>query len=138
MIDSRLMEPGLSKRESRESANHEVVTEERCGILEVWNDASDPDVSLARARVAPGVETALHALAVDERYVIVSGTGRVEVEGLEPADVSAGDVVLVPSGRSQRIRNEGAEDLVFLCLCTPRFEPRHYRDRERERVREHR
>ena len=41
-----------------------------------------------------------------------------------------GDVVLIPAGKTQRIRNVGPDDLVFLCICTPRFEPRHYHDRE--------
>lgn len=126
------MKSRVSKKTSRNNANDERFTEERCSILETWNDDSDPEVSLARARVAPGVVTALHALAVDERYVIVSGNGRVEVEGLEPMDVSSGDVVLIPKGKSQRIGNPGPEDLVFLCICTPRFEPRHYQDREPE------
>ena len=125
------MRTKVSPRTSRSGAIDEVLTEERCHILETWNDDSDPDVSLARARVAPGVVTARHRLGVDERYVIVSGRGRVEVEGLEPTDVAPGDVVLIPRGRTQRIRNDGPEDLVFLCVCTPRFETRHYEDRER-------
>jgi mannose-6-phosphate isomerase-like protein (cupin superfamily) len=108
----------------------EKLTDERCFILESWNDASDPAVSVARARVPPGVTTALHSLSVDERYLVVSGKGRVEVEDLEPEDVSSGDLVLIPAGKAQRIQNLGQDDLVFLCICTPRFEPRHYRDRE--------
>jgi mannose-6-phosphate isomerase-like protein (cupin superfamily) len=108
----------------------ELWTDERSWILETWNHPDDPDVSLARARVEPKVATALHVLDVDERYVIVSGEGRVEVEGLEPALVKAGDVVLIPAGKTQRIANVGSEDLVFFCICTPRFEPRHYHDRE--------
>jgi mannose-6-phosphate isomerase-like protein (cupin superfamily) len=108
----------------------EKLTDERCFILESWNHASDPAVSVARARVPPGVTTARHSLSVDERYLVVSGKGRVEVEDLEPEDVSSGDVVLIPAGKAQRIRNLGQDDLVFLCICTPRFEPRRYRDRE--------
>jgi mannose-6-phosphate isomerase-like protein (cupin superfamily) len=108
----------------------EKLTDERCFILENWNDASDPAVSVARARVPPGVETARHALSVDERYLVLSGRGRVEIEDLEPEEVSSGDVVLIPAGKTQRIRNLGPDDLVFLCVCTPRFEPGHYRDRE--------
>jgi len=87
-------------------------------------------VSLARARVSPGVTTARHALSVDERYLIEKGRGRVEVDGIE-TDVAPGDVVLIPRGTTQRIRNLGDEDLVFLCVCTPRFEPSNYEDRER-------
>jgi mannose-6-phosphate isomerase-like protein (cupin superfamily) len=108
----------------------ETWTDERLWILETWNHPDDPDVSLSRARVEPGVTTALHALDVDERYVIVSGEGRVEIEGLEPASVKAGDAVLIPAGKTQRIANVGSNDLVFLCICTPRFEPKHYHHRE--------
>lgn len=89
-----------------------------------------PGVSIARARVQPGVTTALHSLSVDERYLVASGEGRMDVEGLAPTQIESGDVVLVPAGRRQRITNTGEEDLVFLCICTPRFEPRHYRNEE--------
>jgi mannose-6-phosphate isomerase-like protein (cupin superfamily) len=106
-----------------------VLTEERCTILEVWNHPWDPEVSLARARVSPGVTTARHSLSVDERYLIEQGRGRVEVDGVE-TDVVAGDVVLIPRGAVQRIRNLGSEELVFLCICTPRFEPACYEDGE--------
>ena len=105
---------------------NERFTEERCHILESWNDPTDPDVAIARALVEPGVVTARHLLEVDERYVITAGHGRVNVEGLDPADVAPGDVVVIPAGAAQRIANTGDVDLVFYCVCTPRFESRHY------------
>jgi mannose-6-phosphate isomerase-like protein (cupin superfamily) len=108
----------------------EHMTRERCLILESWNDESDPSVSVARARVAPGVTTELHSLDVDERLVIVAGRGRVEVGELEPAVVGPGDVVVIPAGTPQRITNDGQEDLVFYCVCTPRFRPDAYRGLE--------
>jgi mannose-6-phosphate isomerase-like protein (cupin superfamily) len=108
----------------------EVFTEERCFILERWNSELDPGVSIARARVEPGVTTALHSLSVDERYVVIRGRGQMEVEGLAPTSIESGDVVLIPAGRRQRVTNTGDDDLIFLCLCTPRFEPRHYSDEE--------
>lgn len=40
----------------------EFYTEERCWILESWNEEQDPAVSVARARVEPGVKTQLHML----------------------------------------------------------------------------
>jgi mannose-6-phosphate isomerase-like protein (cupin superfamily) len=92
---------------------------------------SDPDVSLARARVEPGVTTALHRLqGVAERYVLLAGTGRVEIASLPPMDVGPGDVVLIPAGAEQRITNTGQSDLVFLCICTPPFTPDCYEDCE--------
>ena len=123
------MEPQIVRPSTM--TTREFYTDERCHILESWNDPRDPDVAIARARVEPGVTTARHVLEVDERYVIASGAGRVEVEGLPASEVAPGDVVVIPAGRSQRITNEGAVDLVFYCVCTPRFEPHHYHDVER-------
>ena len=105
----------------------EYDTEERCSILEMSNGDNDEALSIARARVAPGVTTAWHKVAgTAERYVIVDGQGRVELKGLEAVDVTAGDVVLIPPDCAQRIRNTGSGELVFLALCTPRFRPEHY------------
>ena len=106
----------------RESDQSEFETPERCYILERWNQEADRSVSVARARVEAGVTTALHRLhGIDERYLITSGSGVVEVEGLPPIEVGAGDVVMIPAGATQRVTNQGTEDLVFECICTPAF-----------------
>ena len=102
----------------------EFATAERCFITELANHGNDPAVSIARARVEPGVTTAWHKLrGTEERYIIVSGEGRVEVGGLAPADVVANDVVSIPPDTPQRITNTGTKDLVFFAVCTPRFTP---------------
>jgi mannose-6-phosphate isomerase-like protein (cupin superfamily) len=107
----------------------ERYTPERCYILELSNTPDDPDVSIARARVEPGVTTRWHRLAgTIERYVVISGRGRVEVGDLAPQEVSAGDVVLIPAACRQRIASIGRDDLVFLAICTPRFRPDAYED----------
>ncbi|WP_296807949.1 cupin domain-containing protein [Thiocapsa sp.] len=109
----------------------EFFTDEGCYILETWNRADDPMLSVARARVEPGVTTRLHRLAgIAERYLILSGTGRVEVEGIPPQSVGPGDLVYIPPDRGQRIANTGDGDLVFLAICTPRFVPEAYLDIE--------
>lgn len=100
----------------------EFPTPEGCFIVEVSNSADDPAVSIARARVEPGVTTRWHRLSgTAERYCIVSGAGRVEVGDLAPLVVGPGDVVLIPPDCRQRITNTGTDDLVFLAICTPRF-----------------
>ena len=61
----------------------EFETPERCFISELWNQPDDEKVSVAIARVEPGVKTQLHYLkGIDERYLIISGKGRVEIEGI--------------------------------------------------------
>ena len=115
----------------RPDLSQEFWTPERCFILETWNDAADGVVSVARARVEPGITTQLHALdGIDERYLIVEGTGRVEVAGGEAKPVQAGDFVFIPAGASQRITNTGGSDLLFYCICTPPFVPEVYVDLE--------
>lgn len=105
----------------------EFYTEERCFITELINNDSSPELSVARARVEPGVTTAWHKLtATDERYLIISGTGRMELEGMSPTDVTAGDTVSIPAGVPQRITNTGPDELIFFAVCTPRFIPENY------------
>jgi len=91
-------------------------------IRELANTPAIGAFSLAEARVAPGVTTELHRLSVDEWYVISEGAGLVEVGG-ETAAVGPGDVVAIPAGAHQRITSTGDAELVFLCVCLPRFTP---------------
>ena len=100
----------------------EYYTAEGCYITELSNTPDDPDVSIARARVAPGMTTRWHRLkGTVERYVILEGKGLMEVGNIRPQELKAGDVVLIPPLCRQRITNIGQEDLIFLAICTPRF-----------------
>ena len=45
---------------------------------------------------------------------------------LAPTLVGPGDVVVIPAGVPQQITNVGDADLVFYCVCTPRFRPDGY------------
>jgi mannose-6-phosphate isomerase-like protein (cupin superfamily) len=91
---------------------HEYLTAERCYIAE---NHSDPAVSIARATVKPGVTTKAHHLikGVQEIYIITNGTGKVKINDLEPAEVGAGDVVVIPPLTSQKVTNTGKTDLVW-------------------------
>lgn len=109
----------------------EFYIQENCYITELSNSADDPDVSIARARVKPGITTRWHRLRETiERYCIVSGRGCVEVGDLPPREVNAGDAILIPPLCRQRITNIGSEDLVFLAICSPRFKNEIYEDLE--------
>ena len=116
----------------RRSPPGEFLTDEGCFILELLNTLEDESVSVARARVLPNITTQLHRLVgIDERFVITEGVGEVEIGGAKAQTVKPGDVVLIPSGTSQRITNVGQSELSFFCICTPRFDPAAYQALER-------
>jgi mannose-6-phosphate isomerase-like protein (cupin superfamily) len=95
---------------------------EGCFITELSNTPADPEVSIAKARVTPGVTTTWHILkGVTERYCILEGKGLAEVGDTPAKTVQAGDVVIIQPMQRQRITNIGKEDLIFLAICTPRF-----------------
>jgi len=112
----------------------EFEIEERSFIIEMIGSQADPSCSIARARVRPGIITALHAVrATVERYIILQGEGEVTV-GNQPAErVRAMDVVWINQDEPQKIRNVSpVDDLVFLCICTPGFRMEAYVDMEKQ------
>ncbi|MFT6094860.1 MAG: mannose-6-phosphate isomerase-like protein (cupin superfamily) [Pseudohongiellaceae bacterium] len=117
------MKPAIKKFFS----DDEYYFKEGCHIVEISNSECDERLSIARARVEPRHTTAWHRLkGTVERYVILEGTGRVEIGDMPPTMVSPGDVVVIPEQTKQRIHNTGKIDLVFLAICSPRFNSESY------------
>ena len=110
----------------------EYLTPERCYIFENCGiSTGDGKVSIARARVDPGVSTKAHHLkGIQEIYLITKGKGRVQVGNLQATDVTEGDVVIIPADTSQKITNTDKTDLIFYCICTPAFTQSCYFDEE--------
>lgn len=109
----------------------EYFFKEGCYITELHNSEKDPAVSVARARVTPGVTTRWHRLnGITERYIISAGQGLVEVGNEEPKTVGPGDTIIIPPFCRQRITNTGSVDLIFLAVCTPCFREETYEDLE--------
>jgi mannose-6-phosphate isomerase-like protein (cupin superfamily) len=77
--------------------------------------------SLAEASLAAGVETRRHYHArTEEIYVVLGGSGRMEVEGEERV-VRPGDAVLIPPGAWHQIQADAGGELRFLCCCAPPY-----------------
>jgi len=124
------VEIGVSKTNESE----EYWFEEGCYIIEIANDPGDESLSIARARVKPGTSTKAHMLdGVAERYIIIEGTGRVEVGDTFVETVGQGDVVRIPPYTCQKITNLGDVDLLFYVICTPRFSHDCYRNVQEEK-----
>jgi mannose-6-phosphate isomerase-like protein (cupin superfamily) len=112
-------------------AEKQFTTPERCTINELLNQASDTDCSIAKASVAPGVTTQLHAVKnTIERYIILEGEAKVVINHSPAEHVGYLDIVTIPAGQSQKITNCGQSELIFLCVCSPRFEQKNYQNLE--------
>ncbi|MCK6694347.1 MAG: cupin domain-containing protein [Thermoanaerobaculia bacterium] len=111
----------------RTESGIEFYTPERCHITEIFNRHPNPEISVAQAKVAAGVTTANHLLrGTAEWYYILSGHGEMFLNGALAGQVSPGTLVHIPADTPQYIRNSGQEDLVFLCICMPRFQANVY------------
>ena len=112
----------------RTSELKEFPTHENCFITEFLNRVDFENFSITRARVAPGDATEIHTLHdTDEVYFILSGRGEMEIGGKTTGIVHENEMVFIPRNTPQRIKNPDNKDLVFLCICSPRFEMKNYR-----------
>jgi len=84
--------------------------------------AEDLGCSIAHAVIPVGEATLPHQLKRStELYYILSGCGEMFI-GSEQAPVREGQIVLIPPGARQYIRNTGTADLVFLCIVAPKWQ----------------
>ena len=107
--------------------SEEFYTHEKCYITAMFNNEDFKSFSVARSRVEPGITTEVHKLIdTDEVYYILSGKGEMEVDGELMGVVVANDLIFIPKNSKQRIKNTAYNDLLFLCICSPRFDGRNY------------
>jgi quercetin dioxygenase-like cupin family protein len=79
-----------------------------------------PAQSLAEATLEPGQGTQRHHhRRAEEIYLIVEGSGRMEVDG-ERAEVVPGDAILIPPGAWHELV-AGPDGVRLLCCCVPPY-----------------
>ncbi len=84
--------------------------------------AQELGCSIAHAIIPPGESTLPHLLKKStELYYILKGLGEMHIDN-ESAHVSPGQIILIPPQARQWIRNAGKEDLVFLCIVSPKWQ----------------
>ena len=77
--------------------------------------------SLAEATLEPDEATTRHYhRASEEIYVVLKGSGSLEVDG-ETRTVRPGDAVLIPPGAWHTLENTGTSELRILCACAPPY-----------------
>jgi hypothetical protein len=66
----------MKEKIEKQNLKKEYYTAEKCYITELSNTPEDPDVSIVRARVEPGVTTRWHRLrGIFERYFLSAARG---------------------------------------------------------------
>ncbi|MBE0431961.1 cupin domain-containing protein [candidate division WOR-3 bacterium] len=91
-------------------------------ILHPRLKTADVRFSLAHATVKPKQKTRQHVLEHAEVYYILSGRGLMHVND-ETEEISKDDTIYIPPGHSQFIENTAQEDIEFLCIVDPAWEP---------------
>jgi mannose-6-phosphate isomerase-like protein (cupin superfamily) len=94
------------------------VTKDGSTIRELHHTALQ---SLAEATLEPDQATERHYhRATEEIYVVVKGSGELEVDGVTQR-VRPGDAILIPPGAWHTLVNNGTSELRFLCCCAPPY-----------------
>ncbi|UCG92179.1 MAG: cupin domain-containing protein [candidate division WOR-3 bacterium] len=91
-------------------------------ILHPRNDKIQTKYSLAWATVKPGERTLPHTLTSAEVYFILKGTGQMHINN-EESVVRERDTIYIPPNAEQYIENIGDENLEFLCIVDPAWQP---------------
>jgi len=105
---------------------NEYYFKEGCFIEEWHNNSLDEDCSIAHVRLEVSKTTKLHALKnTVERYAILKGIALVTISD-KSWEITVGDVVTIQADEPQKIQNLGNTDLLFLAICTPRFNVDNY------------
>jgi mannose-6-phosphate isomerase-like protein (cupin superfamily) len=100
------------------SSAEPFTTKDGSTIRELHHTAAQ---SLAEATLEPDQATQRHYhRATEEIYVVVKGSGMMEVDG-ERTQIRPGDAVLIPPGAWHTLENNGTSELRILCCCSPPY-----------------
>ncbi len=79
--------------------------------------------SVAHVVIPPGKSSRLHFHPeAEESYYMLSGQAKLAFDA-ESTIIGPGQIVLIPPNKSHQITNIGSEDLEFLAICVPAWEP---------------
>jgi mannose-6-phosphate isomerase-like protein (cupin superfamily) len=79
--------------------------------------------SFGYAVIPPNCSSRLHYHPqAEETYYMLKGEGRLVIDGVEH-NVRPGDAILISPPEKHQIFNEGGEDLEFVVVCAPAWEP---------------
>jgi len=104
----------------------EFIAGDQSHLREIFNPNKNKlnlHYSLAWAMVRPREKTLPHKLNFSEVYYIIKGVGKIHIDN-EEKSISANDTVYIPPQAVQYLENIGEENLEFLCIVDPAWEPK--------------
>jgi len=99
----------------------EIVAGDNTLLRQLFNplkDDLDLPYSFSVGRVQMMGSTYLHRLKGSEVYFILKGTAEFIIND-EKAVVGASQLIYVPPGASQQVKNVGSDELLFVCIVDP-------------------
>lgn len=79
--------------------------------------------SIAEITIPPGGAAMPHYHKLtEESYFLLSGAATLIIQG-EKLSLAAGDTVLIEPGETHQIMNNDEEELVFIAVCVPAWQP---------------
>ena len=114
----------IRRLQNRESIN----ALDNTTIREIFNPKHESQslvlhYSLAHATVKPDEKSLPHKFfEASEVYYILKGKGLMHIDD-ETTEVSPGDTIYIPPQAVQWIENTGSDDLEFLCIVDPAWQP---------------
>lgn len=92
-------------------------------IIQEWlhpkNDAVNISYSIAFAELEAGASSLPHILQTrTEVYIVLEGTGVAYIGGTAQA-MQKNDLLLIPEGVEQYVKNVGDSTLKFICIVSP-------------------
>ena len=98
-------------------AQDDAIIRELCSP----RNSSVRNQSVAEATIPPGGYVREHYhRTTEELYYVLSGIGRMRIDG-ETREVAAGDLVVILPGKRHRIDNLGKDSLVLIVTCSPPY-----------------
>lgn len=92
-------------------------------LIGLYSEPRNPRHGVAQITLPPGKGAATHYHPeAEESYYILSGEAQMML-GEDQSKVTAGDAILIPTGVPHKIWNETGQDVVFLAICLPSWDP---------------
>lgn len=98
---------------------------ERSGLTSFFmfgrGDAGEDQLAVTMVDIEPGAKQRLHNHPEVQVYVIIAGTGQMQV-GDDTQTVNPGDLIYIPTNQMHGIENTGDSTLSYVSAATPAFD----------------